>query len=186
MNVSTFHQLKQVKELERIFQAHIHLRKLSSKEIEKAILIRHLATHRVLVNKKNETVGTAEFRRIMKEITQLSKGNIGDALNLWSYLCKRIDDDTIIYEPLPTSGFPEFYKPDLAILLTSIMLQKRTNEYRLRKLFGPAFSDRYQPILMRLISIRVIERQLDGWLEINERIVNELGAMLNSKHYLNY
>ncbi len=186
MNLSTFHHLKQVAELERIFQAHIHLSKLSSGEIEQAIMVRHLATHRTLLNEKGEKVGQAEFRRIAKELAQLSKGVVGDALNLWSFLIKRVDDETVQVSELPSFGMPEFYKPDLAVLLTSMMLQKRTNEYRLRKLFGPAFGEWYRPLLMRLISIRVIERQLDGWLEINERIVNELGLMLDDKHYLNY
>jgi len=186
MNLSTYHQIKQVMELERIFQAHIHLGKLSSKEIEKAILIRHLATHRTLLNQKQEKIGTIEFKRISKEITQASKGNIGDALNMWSYITQKIDDDTVMFTSTPQLSLPDFYKPDLAVLLTSIMLQKRTNEYRLRKLFGPAFTERYQPILQRMLSIKVIVRQLDGWLEINERVVNELGMMLETKHYLNY
>ncbi len=186
MNLSTYHQIKQVMELERIFQAHVHLGKLSAKEIEKAILIRHLATHRTLLNKKEEKIGTAEFKRISKEIAQYSNGNIGDALNMWSYFTRKIDDDTVMFNSIPKFSLPEFYRPDLAVLLTSIMLQKRTNEYRLRKLFGPAFTERYQPILQRMVSIRVIERHLDGWLEINERVVNELGMMLDTRHYLNY
>lgn len=186
MNLSTYHQIKQVMELERIFQAHIHLGKLSAKEIEKAILIRHLATHRTLLNNKQEKIGTVEFKRISKEITQNCNGNIGDALNMWSYFTSKIDDDTVLFKSIPKFSLPEFYRPDLAVLLTSIMLQKRTNEYRLRKLFGPAFTERYKPILLRMISIRVIERQLDGWIEINERVVNELGMMLDTKHYLNY
>ncbi|MFY9153344.1 MAG: hypothetical protein WAO52_15110 [Prolixibacteraceae bacterium] len=186
MNLSTYHQIKQVMEVDRIFQAHIHLGKLSSREIEKAILIRHLATHRTLLNKKHEKIGTVEFKRITREIAQNCNGNIGDALNLWSYFTSFIDDDTVLFSPIPKFNFPEFYRPDLAVLLTSIMLQKRTNEYRLRKLFGPSFSDRYHPILLRMISIRVIERHLDGWLEINERVVNELGMMLDARHYLNY
>ncbi len=186
MNLATYHHIKQVMELDRIFQAHIHLGKLSAKEIEKAILIRHMATHRTLLNQKQEKIGPAEFKRISKEITQESNGNIGDALNMWSYFTKKIDEDTVMFTLVPLFSFPEFYRPDLAVLLTSIMLQKRTNEYRLRKLFGPAFTERYQPILLRMISIRVIHRQLDGWLEINEKVVNELGMMLNTKHYLNY
>jgi len=186
MNLSTFHHLKQVIDLERIFQAHIHLGKLSSNEIEKAILIRHMATHRTLVNHKLEKVGQAEFRRIIKQISQVSKGNIGDALNLWSYFVNKADDEQVTFESIPSFGVPEFYRPELAVLLTSIMLQKRTNEHRLRKLFGPAFTEKYQPVLLRMISIGLIERQLDGWLEINERVVNEMGNMLSAKHYLTY
>ena len=186
MNLSTYHHLNQIMELNRIFQAQIHLGRLTSKEIEKALLIRHLATHRTLLNKKNEKIRPAEFKRIAKDITQYCNGNIGDALNMWSYFTTFIDDNTVVFNSIPKFNMPEFYKPDLAVLLASIMLQKRTNEYRLRKLFGPSFTDRYQPILIRLIGIKVIERQIDGWLEINERVVNQLGMMLDSRHYLNY
>ena len=66
------------------------------------------------------------------------------------------------------------------------MIEKRTNEYRLRRIFGPAFTEKYAPILQRLIGIGLLRRQLDGWLEINEVLVNELGHLLEDKGYLKY
>jgi hypothetical protein len=81
---------------------------------------------------------------------------------------------------------PDFITPDNAILLSSIMLARKINEYRLRKLFGPVFSDKYRGVLQRLISVGLLRRNTDGWLEITESASNDLGRLLDKKKYLKY
>jgi hypothetical protein len=66
------------------------------------------------------------------------------------------------------------------------MMEKRTNEYRLSKLFGKAFKDKYINIVQRLISVGLLVRHLDGWLEINECVVNEVGRALEREQYLKF
>ena len=72
------------------------------------------------------------------------------------------------------------------MLLTSLILEKRTNEYHLRKLYGPAFRGKYANLVQRLLSIGLLQRDLDGWLEVNEIAVNQVGLLLERKKMLTY
>jgi hypothetical protein len=65
-------------------------------------------------------------------------------------------------------------------------MEKRTNEYRLRKLFGSPFQEKFNFIIQRLISIGILTRHIDGWLEVNEVVVNEVGKILEEKNYLKF
>ena len=173
-------------ETSKVFQAEINVDRMSLSEIREAIMIRHGATHKKLVNKDGEALSRHEFRKMIDKIYKISEGNIGEALNRWSCATMWIDDERVQHKGGLNYGLPDFLSPDSSILLSAIMMERRTNEYRLRRLFGPAFTDKYSPILRRLLGTGVLRRQLDGWLEINETLVNELGHLLEDKGYLKY
>ena len=170
----------------KVFQAEINVDKMSLAEIREAIMIRHGATHKKLLNKDGEALSGHEFQKKIDKIYKVSGGNIGEALNRWSCATQRVDEENVLHNGGVNFGLPDFLTPDSAILLSAIMMEKRTNEYRLRRLFGPAFTEKYAPISQRLLGIGLLRRQLDGWLEINETLVNELGHLLEDKGYLKY
>jgi len=173
-------------ETSRVFQAEINVDKMTLAEIQEAIMIRHGATHKKLIDNEREALSSGQFYKIINKIYRATGGNIGEMLNRWSSAMIKVDEDHVAHNGNPSFGLPDFINPDVAILLAAIMMEKRTNEYRLRKLFGPAFNDKYAPILQRQIGIGVLKRQLDGWLEINEVIANDLGHLLEAKGYLKY
>jgi len=173
-------------ETSKVFQAEINVDKMSLEEIREAIMIRHGATHKKLINAEGEALTPNEFKRLIDKIYRIAGGNIGEALNRWSCATARGDEEHVRHIGGVNFGLPDFLNPDAAILLSAIMIEKRTNEYRLRRIFGPAFTEKYAPILQRLIGIGLLRRQLDGWLEINEVLVNELGHLLEDKGYLKY
>jgi len=65
-------------------------------------------------------------------------------------------------------------------------MKKRTNDYRLRKLFGPAFNGRFNSILQRLIGMGLVKRSIDGQLEINEIAANEVARLLEQNEFLQF
>jgi len=169
---------------DKSFQATINLDKMSYEEIQQAILIRHGATHKVLVDEEKEEVSPEAFSQMTASIYKSSQKNIGDALNRWAASIYQVDREEVIFKNLGDYQLPDFLNPDIALLLSSIIKEKRTNEYRLRQLFGIAFKEKYSNILQRLISMGVLKRELDGMLKIDEKIVNELGRLLERKKYL--
>lgn len=173
-------------DMEDMFQTEINLDRTSAADIREAILIRHGATHKNLVDEKGREVNPQQFRKMTNRIAKASEGNIGEALNWWSFSTKRMDEERVIHQFQSSYALPDFLNPDSALLLSAIMLEKRTNEYRLRKLFGPAFSGKYGRIVQRLISIGLLSRYPDGWLEINEAAVNYVGRLLDRKGYLKF
>ncbi len=176
--------LDRIFEINKIFQTEIHLDRMTFDEIHKAILIRHGATHKILADENGEEIAPQTFSKLISKIYKSENGNIGDALNQWAFSTKKIDEETVTHESAPQHLLPDFISPDAAVLLAAIMMEKRTNEYRLRKMFGPAFTEKYASVLKRLLSVGILSRQLDGWLELNEVAANETGRLLGQKGYL--
>lgn len=168
------------------FQASLNMDYMTASEVRQAILIRHGATHQKLVDQSGQELTPAQFNKITQQVYRSARGNIGDALMRWSGTTQRLDEDHVVNKFAARYSLPDFLETDSAMLLASVMLQKRTNEYRLRKLFGPAFSDKYRSALQRLINVSILQRQLDGWLEINELTASDVGYLLERKKFLRY
>jgi len=180
------HMLQRTQLMDAHFQATIRLDVMSKEDISQAVLIRHSATHKELVGPDNRTVLPGDFQRMISRIYHTCRGNIGEALNLWAYAAQLEDNDRVSQQMPIHYRLPDFIEPDSALLLRILLLERRTNEYRLRQRFGPAFNPRYSGALRRLISIGIIQRQLDNWLELNESAVNDLTYLLEQKQYLNF
>jgi len=178
--------LNKTHDIQKVFQADINLDKMSAAEVKEAILIRHGATHKILVNKNNEEPSPQEFQKMTDGIYRNTQGNIGESLSRWSYSIHKLTEEKVVFKPQTNYALPDFLNPDVAIILTTLMMEKRTNEYRLRKLFGSPFQEKFNFIIQRLISIGILTRHIDGWLEVNELVVNEVGKMLEEKNYLKF
>lgn len=165
-------------DMTEVFQAEISMDRMSAAEIRQAILIRHGATHRTLVDEEGKEITPQQFQKMTERIYKSSRGNIGDALNQWSASTFRMDEEKVTHLPMPGNALPNFLRPDSSILLRTLLLTKRTNEYQLRRFFGPAFKEKYGGILQRLIRTGLLTRQIDGWLELNEVAANEVGRLV--------
>lgn len=177
-------QLAKSHDLERSFQAEINLDYMDLAAVHKAILIRHGATHKRLVDKMGKGIQPQAFEQMTKQIYRYAKANIGESLSLWSANITPNNEEEVHFSLDHSYVLPDFLEADLALVLRVLLLEKRTNEYRLRKRFGPAFNAKYAEALLRLQSTGVIKRQLDGWLEINPVAVNDIMEQLEQEGYL--
>ncbi len=184
MNNWTKAHLDQFHDSDRVFQAEINLDRMSGQEIEEAILIRHGATHKKLMESKGREVGPRKFRKMAKRVHVNADGNIGDALNGWASSIKKIDEEQVEFEFKSIYSLPNIQGADSLLLLFTVLMERQTSEYRLRKLFGPAFSTTYSTILQRLINIGLLKRESNGLLEVNRLAVNDLAKLLHRKKYL--
>ncbi len=166
------------------FQAVIRLDNMSVDEIQQAIVIRHGATHKILVDSEGAEVEPEAFAKMSAAVCNAADGNIGDALNRWAASIKKVNEEQVIHDRVATYPLPKFLSANGALLLATIFKEKRTNEYRLRRLFGASFNEKYIHILQRFISTGLLKRQIDGMLEVNENIANDLGDMLVRSNYL--
>ncbi|MFK7907968.1 MAG: ATP-binding protein [Chitinophagales bacterium] len=178
--------LDKIYEIGKVFQAEINLDRMGVEDIREAILIRHGATHKILVDKDGKEITPQRFKKMTNSIYKDVEGNVGDALNQWSFSTQKVDAERVMHEYMPPYSLPNFLNPDTTILLAAIMIEKRTNEYRLRKLFGAPFNEKYSSIVQRLISVGILTRHLDGWLEINEAAANDIGRLLEEEGHLKF
>ncbi len=171
--------------LEKIFQAEVNLDTFSLAEMHQAILIRHGATHKQLVDQEGEPLGEVGFSRRVRRLYRAANGNIGDTLNYWAWHTHYVDENRVTPGKDRHFRLPAFVSADTGILLNTLYLERRTSEYRLRKLLGPAFEHRYRSILRRLLRVGMLTRHNDGGLEISESIVNDVARALEHDGYLN-
>ena len=178
--------LQQLHNVGSLFQAELNMDFMSADAVREAILIRHGATHKALLNEQFQEASPQQFNRLAARVHRAAEGNIGEALLHWALSIHKNDEDSAFIHTLPEYALPDFLNPDTAVLLCGIIMQKRTNEYQLRKLMGPPFSEKYVNILRRLLSVGLLSRHPNGWLEVNEAAANAVGALLESKDYIKY
>ena len=170
---------------EAIFQSEINMNKTSASEVSEAILIRHGATHKTLVKEaEGEEVSTAQLKSMIQRVCSSSNGIMGEALSRWSNSIKKVGEEEVVFAPKSTYKLPDFFAPETSILLSTIILSKRINEYNLRKKFGPAFNEKYKGMLQRLLSMGILVREIDGTLCINPVAVNDIANQLVKKNFL--
>ena len=178
--------LDKIHEISKIFQAEINLDWMSRKEIQDAIIVRHGATHKILVDDAGKEASAQFLQRNISKIHKLAEGNIGEALQHWSYAITKVDDEHVACIPKTQFRLPDFLTPDVSLLMATIMMERRTNEYHLNKLFGSPFKQKYRGILLRLQSTGVLIRDIDGNLEVNEVLANDIGKLLEKRQIFNY
>ena len=178
--------LNVVHNIDKKFQAEINLDYMSKEDIHEAISIRHGATHQVLVNEEGEEISPKSFQKSVRKIHTKVEGNIGEALRHWTFAIKNLDDEKVIFQQKPQYILPDFLDMDSAILLAALLKEKRTNEYRLNKVFGKPFGKKYRAILKRLQSVGVVIRTTQGELEVNQVLANDIGRLLEKKQIINF
>ena len=181
MNSSTMHHYDKLYGINETIPSRINLNQLSREEIRRAILIRHGATHKTLVNEKGQEMKSSEFNRLTNETHKNALGNIGEALRLWAYASTVTSEEQVSMSAMPLYDLPDFIDDDNAIILRAILLHKFTNEYELNKQFGPSFNKKYKIIIHRLMGVGILTRREDGRLQITDAVINSLTRLL-AKH----
>ncbi len=176
--------LQNLYQVDLLFQAEINLDHMDKEEVARAIMIRHGATHKKLIDELGSDLQPADLQDKINKVYKAAYGNIGEALNFWIANTEEIDSDNVRFEKITNYPLPDFLTPDASVLLSAIMLQKITTDYRLRRLFGTPYRSKYKSTLQRLVSLKILVRNMDGTLVVNECIANELAYMLDHKKYL--
>jgi hypothetical protein len=172
-------QIANYSNAKRIFQAEINLNLLSKEAIQQAIIVRHGATQKKLIDAKGEVLSPPAFNKLVTKIYKASSGNIGESLLHWANSTYYVDDNTVEHRAETYKSLPSFLNEDSTLILELLLLHKRANEYLIRQLLGAnAFDMRYATVIRRLINIGVLKRQLDGFIEIETTVVNDLKQML--------
>lgn len=180
------HKMNNVYGLDRVFQADINLDRMTLDEIKKVISIRQGATHKDLLNKQEKKVTAEEFEKIAKRIHQNVDGNVGDALSKWAANTHHQDTNSVIMGNRPFYTIPDIDHKDTLLILETIMMSRKTNEYFLNQYFGDAFKHTYGTLLQRLVNVGLITRNVDNLIQINPKVVNDVGRLLDTKNYLTF
>lgn len=177
-------QLQQYTDIDRHFQAIIPMAKMSLEDIQQAIHIRHGATQLQLLDKEGEALDTDQVNRLITPVYRSSRGHIGNALRQWAYAIEPSGQDSVSFTGVPPYAFPEEISQDSGLLLRAVLVDRVTNEYHLRKQFGPLFRVRFQPLVQRMLNLGILMRNPSGALEINPALVTDVEILLERKDFV--
>jgi hypothetical protein len=117
---------------------------------------------------------TEQFVREIRQLHRFTQGNIGIALYSWASRIRVHGDQEVRMAEASTYSLPLVMDARSFPLFRVLLLYRQINEYRLRKLFGPDFDIEFSPIVRRWLSLGVLKRSPEGWLEIHPVVAYEL------------
>jgi len=106
------------------------------------------------------------------------------ALRLWAYAIEAAGEESVRFNGVSHYAFPEDLSQDSCLLLRIILVDRITNEYHLRKEFGPSFRQRFQPLVQRMLNVGLLLRSPSGALEINPSVVGDVERLLERKSFV--
>jgi hypothetical protein len=174
-------QLHSFHQLEKGFQSVLNIDTIPYDDAKDIVFIRHHATQHTIVNhndKEELTVG--QLDKAVRKIYHSSKGNIGVTLRQWSYSIMKSENDTVAIRNDFDYLLPKFMNTETGMILRAILIHQNANEYMLLKKFGPAFQKIFKPIVNRLLGVGILKRHLDGTIEINPFLVDEIDRMIGN------
>ena len=121
------------------FQVQINLDQMRQGDFVATVLTRHAATHMTVVGDDGEPLSVRELRRHARKIHRVAHGNVGDGLRRWARSMEIVDTTIVKLVETPNYPLPRFLTANTGVLLADIKQQRYTNEYNLRRRFGPAF-----------------------------------------------
>jgi len=179
-------QLSTAFSIDKVFQSTINIGSMSTENIRDAILVRHSATHTVLYDADEEEVSPAQLTRSINRICQVSEGNIGESLQRWAYTVTKIGEENIRLPKKVFYKIPPFLSTESALLLQSIIMNRKSSEKQLRKLFGPAYKQTYKPVVKRMLHLGILKEEQGKVIMINRFLTNEIGKLLSKKIEFTY
>ena len=166
------------------FQVVINLDYMREGDFVDTVLTRHAATHMAVVDEGGRPLDRGALRRHAREIHATALGNVGDGLRRWARSMQTVDTTTVRLVEQANYPLPRFLDANTGILLADVKQQRYTNEYDLRRRFGPAFDREFRPVLQRLIGLDILQRHRTGTLAINPVVSNEIARLLERDGYL--
>tara|TARA_R100001369_G_scaffold20091_3_gene36971 strand:- start:49828 stop:52209 length:2382 start_codon:yes stop_codon:yes gene_type:complete len=166
------------------FTTQLDLNKAKFEEVFKAVLIRHGASHKKLVDKDKNEISNKQIENKVQELAGRFNYNIGEVLQAWAYSTKMTNDNLVIFEEAECA-FQDFFTQEEVIILKYVYLYKYVNEMLLKSFLGKSFNVNFDFGIKRLISTKVLWRNSSGNLILNRVITTDVFEILTYRGTLN-
>ncbi|WP_165748071.1 ATP-binding protein [Cellulophaga sp. Z1A5H] len=167
-----------------VFSTHIAINKCTQEEIFKAVIIRHSATHRSVINNRNEPLTESQISANVAKLSKKLDYNIGEVLQAWTYGTTVTEDGSILYKDT-YSTFPDFFTKEETIIIKYTLLYNYISEKILKEFTGNLYETNLKSSLKRLINTKVILRDEVGLLSINPVLNHDIYQILKYRDIIN-
>ncbi|MBO0592462.1 ATP-binding protein [Cellulophaga sp. E16_2] len=167
-----------------VFSTHIAINKCTQEEIFKAVIIRHSATHRSVINNRNEPLTESQISANVAKLSKKLDYNIGEVLQAWTYGTTVTEDGSILYKDTYLT-FPDFFTKEETIIIKYTLLYNYISEKILKEFTGNLYETNLKSSLKRLINTKVILRDEVGLLSINPVLNHDIYQILKYRDIIN-
>lgn len=166
------------------FSSNIDVNKSSFEEIYKAIILRHGASHKILVSKDKQPLSNKHIEQNILKLSRRLNYNIGEVLQAWTFGTTMIEDNQVIYENRD-SDIVDFFNTEEHIILKYVFLYKKISEIELKNFVGSVYENGYKSSLKRLVNLKILVRDTEGQLTLNPVLVMDIKKILIYRGILN-
>ncbi len=159
------------------FSNEVNIDKTDFNTIYKAILLRNGASHRILVDEKENALTDKQIEHSVRRLCRSLDYNLGEVLQAWTYGTTMIADNKVIYNDRNIL-FADFFTPPELLILKYVALFTYINEITLKDFLGKRFDQTYRSGLRRLTNTKVLLRDGIGDLRINAVLAHDVRELL--------
>jgi hypothetical protein len=163
------------------FSTVIDVSKTEKAQIQKALLLRHGAAHRVLVNEDLEPLTEKKIKKNIIKMSSRYHNIIGDVLQAWTYHTFVQENEKMLFKD-EEEDFPDIFTQQELMILKQASLFKIVTELGLKNVTAQGFELEYKSAVKRLINTKVLLRNSLGHLFINPVILNDVNLFINQRN----
>ncbi|MDM8160781.1 AAA family ATPase [Labilibaculum sp. K2S] len=166
------------------FSSIIDVNRAKNEEINKAILLRHGASHQSLVTEKGLPLLNKQLELYVQKLCKNYDYNMGEVLQAWTYAITTADDHKVVFQE-KEYDFEDFFTSEEVIILKYVLLYKHINEIVLKNFLGNRYNISYKSGLKRLTNTKVFLRNPEGNLILNQVLYHNIREILKYRGALN-
>jgi len=162
------------------FASILDMSRSGTKEIIKAVSIRHETSHKVLINASGRTLTKTKMQKEITALASQLSNNIGAVLQSWAFHTELVGEEEVRLIN-PEHEFISFFNEVELSILKQVVIYKQTSERLLKRVTAREYDPKYKASLKRLINIKILQRNLEGQLLVNPVIAYEVEHLFIKK-----
>ena len=162
------------------FSHSINVDEAEKEEIINAVLLRHGAAHRDLIAEDLEIIPDHKLRILAYKLSKRNGFNLGETLQSWTHYTFVQDNEKVLFKE-SYYEFLDFFTAQETIILKQALIFRYISEYSIKSTTTTAFDTDFKSALRRLMNVKVLLRDINGYLFINPVIVNDVSRIINTK-----
>lgn len=154
--------------------------KASGEQIFKAIMLRHGASHKEVVDKSDNTLTDRQLEKKILSLCKQFDYNLGAVLQAWTFCTDIHGNDEIKYIDKEIL-LNDFLSDEEVLILKYCLLYGYGTELELKNFFKSRFEGDIKPSIRKLLNINILDRNDSGSLIIKDSIKQEIHTILSDR-----
>ena len=152
----------------------------SAEQIFKAIMLRHGASHKDVIDKINNRMTDRQLEKKIFSLCKQFDYNLGAVLQAWTFCTDIHGADQIRYVDKEIL-LNDFLSDEEVLILKYCLLYGYGTELELKSFFKSRFEEDIKPSIRKLLNINILDRTDTGTLIIKDSIKQEIHTLLSDR-----